>query len=169
MLAVFVGDDVDENFRKTVCNILKRRVKILELSDDEIVSNGFDTSKIICVFRKSLKEIKADGCIVFLNNCSSAAKIRGERCCVLDGLNQSDLKLAQQSDGEVITCGRCTRDTLTFSSCTEESCVISLQRRLRRLDGKFAEPFEQPFECSKSDDRYAILCASLILILLGII
>lgn len=169
MLAVFVGDDVDENFRKTVCNLLRKHIKTLEISGEKIMFSGFDAHKLVCVFSKNLKEIEADGSIVFLNNCADSIQINGERCCVLDGLNQNDLVLAQKSSGEVITCGRCTRDTLTFSSCTEENCVISLQRRLRRLDESLAEPFELPFECQKNDDRYAILCASLILILLGII
>lgn len=169
MIAVFVGDDVDENFRNTVCNLLKRHIKVLEISNEKIVFDGFDTHNLTCMFSKNLKHIEVNNCIVFLNNCVVPIQISGERCCVLDGLNKSDLKLAQQSGGEVITCGRCIRDTLTFSSCTEENCVISLQRRLRRLDDSFAEPFEQPFECQKNDDRYAILCAGLILILYGII
>ena len=169
MLAVFVGNDVDENFRKTVCSILQKQVKALEISGDKLVFSGFDAHGLVCVFSKNLKEIRADGSIVLLNNCAGSIQISGERCCVLDGRNRSDLTLAQKSGGEVITCGLSTRDTLTFSSYTEENCVVSLQRRLRRLDGGYAEPFELPFECQKSDDRYAILCASLILILLGII
>ena len=169
MLAAFVGDAVDENFKETVCKLLEKYVKALSVSEKEIYFSGFDKCEIICAFGRGLKEIIADDAVVFLNNCLSPIRISNERYCVLDSLNQNDLTLAQKSRGEVITCGLSTRDTLTFSSCTEENCVISLQRQIRRFNGSIAEPFELPINCEKHDDRYAILCASLLLILLGII
>lgn len=169
MFAAFIGNDVDENFTETVCKMLTRHVKILKISDKAIYFNGFDNNTITCVFSKTLNEVIAHGAIVFLNNCHFPIQIACERFCVLDSQNYNDLVLAQKSSGGVITCGRSMRDTLTFSSCTEEKCVISLQRRLQRLDGSIAEPFELPIDCDKNDDGYAILCASLLLILLGII
>jgi len=169
MLAAFIGSDVDENFKETVCRLLRKHVKILCVSNNEIHFKGFDKSELICAFIRDLKEITVDGAAIFLNNCLHPICIKNERYCVLDSLNQKDLALAQKSRGEVITCGRSMRDTLTFSSCTEEKCVISLQRQIRRFDNSIIEPFELPVSCEKNDDRYAILCACLLLILLGFI
>lgn len=169
MLAAFVGSDVSENFKETVCRLLRKHVEVLCISNSEIHFNGFNKSELICTFIGNLKEVVANDATIFLNNCLHPIHISNERYCVLDSLNQKDLMLAQKSCGEVITCGLSMRDTLTFSSCTEEKCVISLQRQIRRFDNSIAEPFELPVSCENNDDRYAILCAYLLLILLGFI
>ena len=94
-------------------------------------------------------------------------RFAGERLCVCNSAQETDVALARKSGGEVITCGMSLRDSITFSSCAESRCVIGVQRSINRLDGSRAEPFELPADCTPQDDRYGILCAYLLLILAG--
>lgn len=167
MLAVFIGQNVEGNFRKTVCKILRKHIKATEISSEKIFEVSPDGDGIACIFSKDIKAIKAHNTAVFLNNCLEKPQIVGEKYCIIDSLNSCDLEIAKSLKSQVITCGLCTRDTLTFSSCREENCVISLQRGIKGFYGKIIEPFELPIYCGKDDDRYGILCAHLLLILLG--
>ncbi len=166
MLAIFAGQEARGNFRKTVLRILREHLDVLEISKGRVLSKSADNA-ILVVFERQPHLLHSPKSAVFLNQCRSNAKISAERYLICNSANYDDLELARKSGGEVITCGMSLRDSVTFSSFTEDRCVISVQRRLTRFDGSKAEPFELPVCCLKDDHRYGILCANLLLILLG--
>lgn len=166
MLAIFAGRDVDSTFRKTVCKRLREKTDITEISSGRIISE-VNSNNLTVIFEKSPLNIQASGAVLILNGCFTAKSIFGERYCILSSSNSEDAEIARRSGGEVITCGMSLRDSVTFSSFTDDGCVLSVQRRLTRSDGKTVEPFELPLYCTPDEDRYGILCASLLLILLG--
>lgn len=169
MLAVFVGRNAEGNFRKTVCSILRRYVDTLEVSSKKVFEVTKGRSKICLQFLKNPNVVKTAGGVVVLNGCTGDFKILGQRAVIFNSSDKEDLYIAGKCTGDVIVCGFSLRDTVTFSSCLEEACVVSLQRKIKRIDGSFKEPFELPIVCKSDDDRYGILAAVLILILFGII
>lgn len=166
MVAAFLGDGVTCSFRKTVARILREHIEVTEITQSKILRSTED-KQLTAIFMREPELIELCGCAVILNRLSSNAKIRSERYLICNSAAEGDLKLAKKSSGEVITCGMSLRDSVTFSSFTYENCVINIQRSLRRFDGRRVEPFEFPCSCKPDDDRYGLLCANLLLILLG--
>lgn len=167
MNAVFVGKGVNRAFRKTILKILKTRIEVFEISDTQI-ENLSPQSNLTLIFSNCPKSVNVKDAAVFLNQ-NMSGEILSERYLIFNSSNQSDIEGAKKSGGEVITCGLSLRDSVTFSSITENNCVISIQRSITRFDGKKTEPREIPCKISDSDDKYAVLCANLLLVLLGYI
>ncbi len=168
MLAIFAGRGADAAFRKTVINILKSNAELSEISSDQIFfKNGF--GELTAVFEKNPAKIYAPDAAIILCKALNLEDFSGQRYCILNSANADDIETAKKSGGEVISCGLSLRDTVTFSSFTDDKCVISIQRPITRFDGRSVEPFELPLSVSEGDDRYAILCANLLLILGGYI
>lgn len=167
MIAVFVGKGVNCAFRQTVLRILKEKIDVFEVSDIQI-ENSSEKNALTVIFKSEVSSVNVSGAVVFLNK-NKTAKISGERYLIFDSSNPCDIECAKISSGEVVTCGLCSRDSVTFSSLTEENCVMSIQRSISRFDGGKIEPCEIPCRIETSDDKYAVLCANLLLILLGIV
>lgn len=167
MTAVFVGKGVNGAFRQTVLKILKEKTEVFEISDAQIEKTSPQNSLIV-IFKSEPCSINVSGAAIFLNKNEKTA-ISGERYLIFDSSNPSDIETAKNSGGEVITCGLSLRDSVTFSSLTEENCVISIQRSITRFDGKKTEPCEIPCKITSADDKYAVLCANLLIVLLGYI
>ncbi len=166
MVAAFLGDGVTCSFRKTVERILRDHIDITEITQSSILSSS-QSGQLTAVFMREPEHLQLCGCAVILNRLNSRVKIGSERYFICNSATEGDLKLAKKSCGEVITCGMSLRDSVTFSSFTYESCVINVQRSLRRFDGSKVEPFEFPCRRKPDDDCYGLLCANLLLILLG--
>lgn len=164
MVIIFLGSLINDSFIKTIRLILKKHLYFTEISENLI---SFREGEITIIFKNSWANINFPDAAVFLNRCSNLSCIKNEKYCICDSSNLSDLKMLKNSEGEVITCGLSRRDTLTFSSLTEDGCVISLQRNITRFNGKTAEPMDFPCQYTKNDNPYAVLSAHLILILLG--
>ncbi len=168
MLAIFAGRGADATFRKTVLNILKSNTELSEISSDQIFCEN-SGCELTAVFEKNPAKIYAPDAAVVLCRASSLENFSGQRYCILNSAIADDIETAKKSGGEVISCGLSLRDTVTFSSFTDDRCVISIQRPITRFDGKTVEPFELPLSVADGDDRYGILCANLLLILGGYI
>ncbi len=168
MLAIFAGRGADAAFRQTILNTLKNKTKLSEISSDQIFcENG--PNELTTIFEKNPAKIYAPDAAVVLCRASNLEDFSGQRYCILNSANLGDIETAKRSGGEVISCGLSLRDTVTFSSFTDDKCVISIQRPLTRFDGSSVEPFELPLMVNEGDDRYGILCANLLLILGGYI
>ncbi len=165
MVAVFSGSGAKGAFYKTVIRVLAQKSDILEISPFKISGNS--TSPITVVFTTNKTPVSISGSVVFLNRFKGGVLPHSMRYLICDSCVKRDLEVARACPCEVITCGLSLRDSITFSSYTQEKCVISLQRSIRRFDGNIVEPFELPIDCREEDDKYGILAAHLFLILLG--
>ena len=166
MVAAFLGDGLTHSFKKTVTRILREYIDITEITQNRIIRSS-QNEQFTVVFIREPELIQLCGGAIILNRLTSDIEINSERYFICNSADESDLSFAKKSSSEVITCGMSLRDSVTFSSFTDENCVISIQRSLNRFDGSKAEPFEFPFKFESDDDRYGILCANLLLILLG--
>lgn len=167
MTAVFVGKGVNCAFKQTVLKLIKEKTEVFEISGDQIEKTAAQNVPTL-IFSNSLQSVKVPDAAVFLNK-NESAEIFGEGYLIFDSSNPEDIQAAKNSGGEVITCGLSLRDSVTFSSLTEENCVISIQRSITRFDGKKTEPREIPCKIDAADDKYAVLCANLLLAFLGYI
>ena len=165
MIAVFIGKGVTSAFRQTVLKILGEKISVFEISCEQIKKPETKPA-ITLIFKSDVNSISLPNSAVFLNQ-NKTASISGERYLILNSSNPADIACAKNSGGEVITLGLSLRDSVTFSSLTHENCVISIQRSITRFDGEKIEPCEIPCKISANDDKYAVLCANLLLLLSG--
>lgn len=89
-------------------------------------------------------------------------------CAVVESSNINAISILNNSKTEVVACGFSNKDTLTFSSVTEDSLVVSLQRSLKNVYDITVEPNEVPINLTSEIGHYALLSAIVTLILCGI-
>ena len=68
---------------------------------------------------------------------------------------------------QTVTCGLSCKDTVTFSSKSEESAVISLMRAVRGLSGEAMEPMDLPVAFPRQTGDYPLLACAAVLLLAG--
>ncbi len=68
---------------------------------------------------------------------------------------------------QTVTCGLSCKDTVTFSSKSEESAVISLMRAVRGLSGEAMEPIDLPVAFPRQTGDYPLLACAAVLLLAG--
>lgn len=75
---------------------------------------------------------------------------------IINADNEEQLKSVQKNHLRAITCGTCNTATISFTSETEDTLMISLNRGLTALSGKEIEPLEIPTEKGGAN-RYSLM------------
>ena len=68
---------------------------------------------------------------------------------------------------QTVTCGLSCKDTVTFSSRSEETAVISLMRSVCGLSGEAVEPMDLPVSFPPRSGDYPLLACAAVLLLTG--
>lgn len=84
---------------------------------------------------------------------------------VVDSENRNAAGMLRNDGIQTVTCGLSQKDTITFSSLDSDRAVISLQRRLKALDGSDIDPVEVPITFQPSHSEYPLLAAVAVLLL----
>ncbi len=63
---------------------------------------------------------------------------------IVNSLNQTQTGYLKESPCRVITCGYGEKDTFTYSSLTDDSVMIALNREISAMSGKIIQPLELP-------------------------
>lgn len=125
---------------------------------------SFNDQKIAEYFRIQLK---GDICVVESENavrfnCPGVTVIKKNSeadlshfsgTIIVSSENTTQLKRMLKLDNPVITCGMCSKDTITCTSRTEDTAVIALQRPVSGLEA----PWEILVGADESEDIYHIL------------
>lgn len=72
---------------------------------------------------------------------------------IVSSENTAQLKKLLTLGNPVITCGTCSKDTITFTSRTEDSAVIAVQRSVGGLEA----PCEIPVSAGENEDIYYLM------------
>ena len=84
------------------------------------------------------------------------ASLPADITAIINADNEEQLKSVQRHGIKAITCGACDTSTVSFSSETDETIVISLNRSITALSGKNIQPLEIPAEKGGAD-RYSLM------------
>lgn len=80
-------------------------------------------------------------------------------------VHADDARLLRGTGLAPITCGNGSKDTVSFSSKSEDRVVVTLQRAVKAFCGEMVEPFELPLEKGSDDDftllAYVAVCAKI--------
>ncbi len=99
-----------------------------------------DTNKIVCI----------------LNDNSFIEKIPQNSDVIVSSDNKEAMRILSSEKMNVITCGG-AKDTIGYSSNSDDEIVVSVQREIVSCDGKKYEPFEIPLTKLEGETEYSAM------------
>lgn len=154
MICIFLaGNDEDIRLCDYFYRKLKNKLHALSISADEILKSGSETELVLvraeftphvdAPFLLILGKSVAPTAIRNLDNCVSA---------IVSSDSEKQLEILSEHSVPTITCGLFPKDTVSYSSKTDEGIVLSLQRTVEHIKGGITEPFELPAPLSGLGD-----------------
>lgn len=130
-----------------------------------------DTADYLVVDNETIADYRLpSGIVVFRSDMAGSApemRFPPQFIAVLEPRNTAAANLLKAQGIHTVTCGLSQRDTVTFSSLTETSAVVSLQREIQSIDGEDILPREVPLAFSRPKPDYPMLAAMSVLLLSG--
>ena len=124
--------------------------------------NGYNLLFYDC----EIPNINANGSILLMKeNGAVPKKLPADITAIINSDNENQLRAIQKSGIRAVTCGFSATSTVSFSSETEDTLTVSLNRRITALSGKIIEPLEIPLKKEKLG-RYSLLSFAALRLLL---
>lgn len=116
-----------------------------------VVGNVVFTSEelpVICA--PNVREVDHPGCVVVVGDEAEFPVIRRALAVLINGDIPRRLPAERIGGIQLITCGRCGKNTVSITSDSGDTLTIALNRPVLTLDGT-CEPLESPVQRSGSD------------------
>lgn len=152
-----LADPAKNRLFKTLCRVLGGAHPILALGRERLLRQPGEA--LLLWETEGLAKLESPAPLLILEGpCAPLPPTLPENTIVLFNSRYPQLALLLKGrELQALSCGLQTTDTLTLSSCTQESAVISLQRTLTTFSGETVEPGEFPVKLSGPTDPFAIL------------
>ena len=118
---------------------------------------------VVCLFSSdddissSLKRLSDKNIVVCISGDNSVIeKIPENSDVIVSSDNKEALKILSSEKVNVITCGG-AKDTIGYSSNSDDEIVVSVQREIFSLNGKKYEPFEIPLIKLSGETEYSAM------------
>ena len=117
---------------------------------------------VVCLFSQDddfsslLKRLSDTDCIILTGDISVIEKIPENADVIVSSDNKDALKKLSSEKMNVITCGG-AKDTIGYSSNSDDEIVVSVQREILSLSGKKYEPFEIPLIKLSGETEYSAM------------
>lgn len=157
----YIGDDSSTVFRDNLLARLGENFHVF-YADKKLSYEKGKGNSILVLNAKITKELLINSCIlVFAENAKiTVPKIVCENItAIVNSTSTAQIKALAKLGIPVITCGNSQKDTLTYSSVTDDGIVVSLQRSIKSLLGNTIEPLELPITNSDNLDIYSGLAS----------
>ena len=153
----------------------KEIVKILKkysgsYISDKILSENGGKFTVISIYKKT--EISLNkGITVFLEK---NLRFKDQRLPIgIIGIceenDKTALEIFKKNHNAVITCGINSKNTITFSSISQNTLFATLQRSIYDINGNLLEPCELKIKLTENFSAFSVICAVIILLYHGII
>ncbi len=165
MTDIFVtGSSKDREHEKLIKNRLSESYTVTYINKSSFYKTGNGYNLI--VFDSEKPEINVDGSILLMKeNGVIPDKLPEDVTAIINADNESQLRAVQKSGIRAITCGTSGTSTVSFSSETEDTLVISLNRSITALSGKIIQPLEIPAKKGEAE-RYSLMSYTALRIIL---
>ena len=161
MLKIIIGrSPITAKLVDTLSRLLMRDTRLLIATDHVIRETGSPIGVVLLSAGEDTA-IEDAGSILLLPRAAALPIIRAPLTLVADSARDT---WPGQFAGELISCGRSAKDTLTLSSHTEDSAVVTLLRQMRDLSGRVVEPCEFPVLLLGGDPFVAFAAVSVLLL-----
>lgn len=117
---------------------------------------------VVCLFSRDddfsslLKRLSDTDCVILTGDISVIEKIPENADIIVSSDNKDALKKLSSEKMNVITCGG-AKDTIGYSSNSDDEIVVSVQREILSLSGKKYEPFEIPLIKLSGETEYSAM------------
>lgn len=117
---------------------------------------------VVCLFSSDddfsslLKRLSDTDCVILTEDISVIEKIPENADIIVSSDNKDALKILSSEKMNVITCGG-AKDTIGYSSNSDDEIVVSVQREILSLSGKKYEPFEIPLIKLSGETEYSAM------------
>lgn len=117
---------------------------------------------VVCLFSSDddfsslLKRLSDTDCVILTGDISVIEKIPENADIIVSSDNKDALKKLSSEKMNVITCGG-AKDTIGYSSNSDDEIVVSVQREILSLSGKKYEPFEIPLIKLSGETEYSAM------------
>ncbi len=163
--------DLKSEFAKTLTTYLSNITPLSVLGSKVVLDNSKDVS-LELILSDTLEEINSADTVLMLTKNADLSKLKhisDKVAVIVDSENNLHTSYLSKFKINAVTCGLHSKDTVTFSSKTEDMVVVSLQRSLKAVDNAVIEPMEIPCKIKGEYDDYSILSFVAMLILLNML
>ncbi len=156
MTDIFVtGNAEDKEHEQLIKKHLAESYTITYINQNSFrkIGSGYN----LIVFESENPNINTNGSVLLMKkNGIIPSTVPMDITAIINADNEEQLKSVQSIGVKAITCGTCDTSTVSFSSETDETIVISLNRSITALSGKIIQPLEIPAEKGGAD-RYSLM------------
>lgn len=163
---ILAGNLGDKKLLKTLNKILPFYHSVA--SDSSAGFSFPDSPDILLLNCSHIVNVSApNSIIIFKESFSSKNKLGNISGCYAVAPSENNFALSVLSGKGLssVTCGLSEKDTVTFSSFTDNSAVVSLQRELLNMFGTPIFPCDITVKFSSPPDRFSLLAACTALLL----
>lgn len=156
MTDIFVtGNADDKAHEQLIKSRLAKSYTITYINRNSFYKTGSGYNLII--FDSENPQIDTNGSVLLMKeNGTIPSALPADITAIINADNEEQLKSVQSMGIKTITCGTCDTSTVSFSSETDETIVISLNRSITALSGKIIQPLEIPAEKGGAE-RYSLM------------
>lgn len=167
MTAIFItGNENDSSFQVLLESVLSETYRITYIKNNSVFQwgKGYEVWVLDCPF---YGKIEAENPVFLLKKgCVPCFDFPEKAMVIACSENEEQLKALKDKGLHVITCGFGKRDSFSYSSLSDESMVVSLNRELTAFSGKKIQPLEVPVKIPQGVDIYSVIAFTALRILL---
>lgn len=164
---VFYGKKSERKTR-LFTELLARLGSVVYVSDEKLSGAIEPQPDFLVVETNTASEINFEKTIVIFRDEFDAGrlqKLHPGATAIVNSQNRRATELIKQIGVKAVTCGHSRKDTVTFSSYTDDTIVISIQRAMQAMNGDEVEPFDLPVRIQSKIDLYSVLSFASALVL----
>ncbi|MCM1487374.1 MAG: hypothetical protein NC203_03315 [Firmicutes bacterium] len=167
MTNIFItGDETDNSFKLLLEGILSETYRITYIKNNSAFQWGKGYELLAADFPKFGK-IEVDNPVFLLKkDCVPDFEFPPNATVIACSENGKQIKTLKDGSLHVITCGFGKTDSFSYSSLSDDSMVVSLNRELTAFSGKKIQPLEVPVTIPKEADTYSVIAFTALRILL---
>ncbi len=118
-----------------------------------------------CIAAENVREVDCPECAVIIGEGAEIPLVKRAAGVMINGDSGGSFPAERLNNVQLITCGRCGKNTVSITSDSGETLTLALNRAVNTLSG-FVEPMEQPLKRSSAPE-YDSMAAFAAAILLG--
>lgn len=144
----------------TLCNF---RINLVDNHISSATGNGYE----LLLLGDYVTDIHTENAIILLGGDYYTVKFRPrfDSVIICDASNGLQISALSKLSNNVITCGG-DKSIISYTSCTQENVVVSLNRCITALSGRVIEPLEIPIKLQGSANLYDVMAVTALRLLL---
>lgn len=159
--------DRHEELALLAAETLSRSFEIRFCADRSLYKAG--KGKTLNIWRTDrLNGLVTENCVIVLGEkCVSVPRIIPDSAVIIaNALNKEQMSALSRVTGNVITCGNLVKDTVSYTSVTDDTVTVSFGRTFSTLSGREVQPFEMPVYRRNDESVYSVLAVTALRVLL---